>query len=53
MRSRHAAFGLAARIIACVMQHAMLEEEKGTWRRAQKGRRLGDADERSGKQLVQ
>lgn len=46
--------GLSARIISCIMH---LEEErgnaKGTWRRAQTGRRLGDADERSGKHQLQ
>ena len=35
---------------SCIMHP---EEEKGTWRRAQTGRRVGDADERSGKQRFQ
>lgn len=52
MRSSHAASGLplVSFHASCIMHP---EEEKGTWRRAQTGRRVGDADERSGKQRFQ
>ena len=48
----HAASGLplVSFHASCIMHP---EEEKGTWRRAQTGRRVGDADERSGKQRFQ